>query len=44
MIDSTINDGKAIAGGGEGVILAGRYRIIRQTGRGVKNGVRLEMV
>ena len=26
MIDNTINDDKTIAGGGEGAILAGRYR------------------
>ena len=34
MIDNTINDDKTIAGGGKGAILAGRYRIIRQLGRG----------
>ena len=33
MIDSVINDGKTIAGGGEGVIPAGRCKIIRQLGR-----------
>ena len=30
MISNTINDDKAIAGGGEGAILAGRYHILRQ--------------
>ena len=34
MIDDTINDGKTIAGGGVGVLLAGRYHIIRQLGQG----------
>lgn len=34
MIDSTINDDKTIAGGGEGAILAGRYHVIRQLGQG----------
>ena len=29
MIDDTISDGKTIAGGGVGRLLAGRYRIIR---------------
>ena len=33
MIDNTINDDKTIAGGG-GMILAGRYHIIRQLGQG----------
>ena len=34
MIDNTINDAKTIAGGGKGAILAGRYRILSQLGRG----------
>ena len=34
MIDNTINDNKTIAGIGKDVILAGRYRIIRQFGQG----------
>ena len=34
MIYNTINDDKTIAGGGEGAILAGRYRILRQLGQG----------
>ena len=34
MIDNTINDDKTIVAGGEGAILAGRYRIIRQLGQG----------
>ena len=34
MIDNTINDAKTIVGGGDGVILAGCYRIIRQLGEG----------
>ena len=29
MIDNTINDDKTIAGGGENMILAGRYHILR---------------
>jgi serine/threonine protein kinase len=34
MIDNTINDAKTIAGGGENMILAGRYHILRQLGQG----------
>lgn len=34
MIDNTINDNKTIAGGGEDMILTGRYHIIRQLGQG----------
>ena len=34
MINNTINDDKTIAGGGEEVILAKRYHILRQLGRG----------
>ncbi len=34
MIDNTINDDKTIAGGGKGVVLAGRYHILRQLGEG----------
>ena len=34
MIDYTINDDKTIAGGGKGVVLAGRYHILRQLGEG----------
>ena len=33
MIDNTINDDKTIAGG-EGLILARRYHILRQLGEG----------
>ena len=33
-MQETINDDKTIAGGGEGVILARRYSILRQLGRG----------
>ena len=43
MIDNTINDDKTIAGGGEDMILAGRYRILRplwQGGMGAKVGTR----
>ena len=34
MIDSPINDGKTIAGGGKDVVLFGRYHIIRRSGQG----------
>ena len=34
MIDNTINDDKTIAASGKDMILAGRYRILRQLGRG----------
>ena len=34
MIDNTINDAKTIVDGGKGVILAGRYHILRQLGEG----------
>ena len=34
MIVNTINDDKAIAGSGEGAILAGRCKLVRQSGRG----------
>ena len=44
MIANTVNDAKTIAGGGEGAILAGRYKAFRRPGLGGKNGVRLEMV
>ena len=33
MIDDSINDAKTIAGGGKGVILAGRYHILCQLGQ-----------
>ena len=36
MIDDTINGDKTIAPSGEGVILAGRYRIIRRLWQGGK--------
>ena len=36
MIDSTINDDKPIDGG-EDLILAGRYHILRQLGEGGKS-------
>ena len=32
MIDNAINDDKTIAGGGDGAILAGRYKVIRRLG------------
>ena len=34
MTYDTINDARTIAGSGEVTILAGRYRIVRQLGRG----------
>ena len=34
MIEDTINDGRAVAGGGKDMILAGRYHILRQLRRG----------
>ena len=34
MTYDTINDDKTIAGNGEGTLLAGRYRIVRQLGQG----------
>ena len=34
MIDNAINDDKTIAAGGKDVILAGRYKIVRQFGCG----------
>ena len=33
MLENTINNGKTIAGG-SGMMLAGRYRILRQLGEG----------
>ena len=40
MIGNVINDDKAIVGGGKGVILAGRYHIIRRLGQGgMENGI-----
>ena len=44
MIDNTINDDKTIAGGGENMILAGRYHILRRLGEGGMNGACLKMV
>ena len=44
MTDNTINDDKTIAGGGENMILAGRYHILRWLGQGGMNGACLEMV
>ena len=46
MIDTTINDDKTIAGGGEGAILAGCGKPIRQLSlaRGGMGGVVLEIV
>ena len=34
MIENTINDDRTVAGGGKGMILAGRYHILRQLGQG----------
>ena len=34
MISNSINDDMTIAGGGEDMILAGRYRILRRLGQG----------
>ena len=34
MIVNTINDDRTVAGGGKGMILAGRYHILRQLGQG----------
>ncbi len=34
MIDNTINDDKTFVGGGKDLILAGRYHILRQLGKG----------
>ena len=34
MIEDTINEDKTISGGGKDVILAGRYHILRQLGKG----------
>ena len=34
MIDNTINDDGTVAGGGKGMILVGRYHILRQLGQG----------
>ena len=34
MIYDTINDAQTIAGNGDGMILAGRYRVVRQLGAG----------
>ena len=39
VIDNTINDDRAIAGGGEGSVLAGLYHILRQLGQ---SGMRTE--
>ena len=38
MIANTISDDKTIAGGGKDMILAGRYHILRQLGRGGMGG------
>ena len=34
MIEGTINDGRTVAGGGKGMILAGCYHILHQLGLG----------
>ena len=39
MIANTINDDKTIAGGGEGAVLAGRYKLVRRLGHGGKVAV-----
>ena len=44
MIDSTINDDKTIPRGGEGMILAGRYHILRRLGQGGMSGASFEMI
>ena len=38
MIANTINNARTIAGNAEGVLLANRYRIIRQLGQGGPGG------
>ena len=38
------NDDRTVAVGGKGMILAGRYHILRQLGQGGMNGACLEMV
>ena len=40
MIENTINESRTIGSGGKGMILAGRYHILRQFGQG---GTCLEM-
>ena len=44
MIANPINDDKTIAGGGEGAILAGWYRILRRLELGGMGGASFEMV
>jgi hypothetical protein len=44
MIDNAINDDKTIAGGGEGMILAGVLSHASPDGQGCKNGIDVEMV
>ena len=37
MIENTINDDMTVVGGGTGMILAGRYHILRQLRQGGKS-------
>ena len=39
MIENTINDDRTVAGGGEDMILAGRYHIPRRLGQGGKKRI-----
>ena len=41
MIEGTINDDRAAAGGGKDMILAGRYHILRQLVQGGMGAVRM---
>ena len=39
MIEDTMNDDRAVAGGGKDMILAGRYHILRRLGQGGKKRI-----